>query len=513
MNYPHNTFFPSSALYAPDQDRKRQRRLTAGAFASIMFGSRPPPQGRRPVVLIPPRGIGPVRRINKNDVLAGRGGRINSHVGNIQFREIVLQRKEDYRAHSTRKLEKAHIAAEIVYLIRSLDPPGRFLKEDPDGAWYDIGDEKAIKKVGQALREDALAAKQKDADEACLVNKECDWKENTGDESMKMDKLAIKSASNEAASKAASPPHVQSRSIVTVSSRGAKRISMSTRSIEAAQAASSLPFQPLTYDEASDTKFSFAVPAPVNKVENSSTSNSSFGSTIRGMFRRNKLSKSQVRGVSGAAAAAMNEAAEEAFGLPFHPAENASQPAEMHQAETSLVSGMSSLSDWSHPSNSLVATPASFAAPGQSHRQRHHTSHFSTMPLHQLQCQWRDANVSCYSPSHDCPGVDPEPFNVPGSPERAQEVSLMNYSPENSPYMDTRGRNMRRSHGKRSRSYGSGRSSAWASGLCDGNSSATENDSINSIPGSILSDLSESLMALDLADVRAKDIFESNQYL
>lgn len=36
-----------------------------------------------------------------------------------------------------------------------MNPPGRFLKEDPDGAWFDIGDHKAIKKVGQALREDA----------------------------------------------------------------------------------------------------------------------------------------------------------------------------------------------------------------------------------------------------------------------------------------------------------------------------------------------------------------------
>ena len=37
-----------------------------------------------------------------------------------------------------------------------MNPPGRFLKEDSsDGFYYDIGDAKAIKKVGQALREDA----------------------------------------------------------------------------------------------------------------------------------------------------------------------------------------------------------------------------------------------------------------------------------------------------------------------------------------------------------------------
>ena len=53
----------------------------------------------------------------------------------------------------TRKLEKVHVANDIVQRIRRLDPPGRFLKEDEDGTWWDIGDEKARKKVGQALRE------------------------------------------------------------------------------------------------------------------------------------------------------------------------------------------------------------------------------------------------------------------------------------------------------------------------------------------------------------------------
>lgn len=110
----------------------------------------------RPKVQIPPKGIGPIRDPNENDVLCGRGGRINAHEGNIQFREIVASRKKDYLAKSTKKLEKAHIAASIVSTIRNMNPQGRFLKEDAaDGMWYDIGDAKAIKKAGQALREDA----------------------------------------------------------------------------------------------------------------------------------------------------------------------------------------------------------------------------------------------------------------------------------------------------------------------------------------------------------------------
>ena len=109
----------------------------------------------RPKLHVPPRGIGPVADPNQNDVLCGRGGRINAHEGNVQFRDIVQSHKKVYLAKTTKKLEKAHIAARIVEQIRSMNPPGRFLKEDPDGMWFDIGDAKAIKKAGQALREDA----------------------------------------------------------------------------------------------------------------------------------------------------------------------------------------------------------------------------------------------------------------------------------------------------------------------------------------------------------------------
>jgi hypothetical protein len=110
----------------------------------------------RPVLNVPPRGIGPIADPNENDVLCGRGGRINSHAGNVQFRDTIHSRKKEYLAPSTKKLEKAHIAAGIVNDIRTMDPPGRFLKEDKGtGLWFDIGDAKAIKKTGQALREDA----------------------------------------------------------------------------------------------------------------------------------------------------------------------------------------------------------------------------------------------------------------------------------------------------------------------------------------------------------------------
>lgn len=164
-------YYYYSNLY-PQFTRKRQRRQAAAIVVDSLWnngsgnnntdtgGSSTPARKStaqpRPVLTIPPKGIGPIAEPNVNDVLCGRGGRINSHRGNVRFRDIINSKKTLYLAPSTKKLEKAHIAAAIVNDIRSMNPPGRFLKEEKGtGMWYDIGDAKAIKKTGQALREDA----------------------------------------------------------------------------------------------------------------------------------------------------------------------------------------------------------------------------------------------------------------------------------------------------------------------------------------------------------------------
>lgn len=136
--------------------RSKRRQATALVVESFFTMGKKSTAQPRPAMHVPPRGIGPIAEPNENDVLCGRGGRINAHEGNVQFREIVVANKKEYLAKSTKKLEKAHIAARVVEYIRTLNPPGRFLKEDADtGMWFDIGDAKAIKKAGQALREDA----------------------------------------------------------------------------------------------------------------------------------------------------------------------------------------------------------------------------------------------------------------------------------------------------------------------------------------------------------------------
>ncbi|KAL7513504.1 hypothetical protein ACHAXN_010606 [Cyclotella atomus] len=115
-------------------------------------GSIPPP-----IVYVHPGHGGLISVLNDNDVLSGRGGRINNHPGNIAFRTIVEDYKHEYLDPRTRKLEKAHVAARLVAQVRAMNPPGRFLKEDSDnpGMYLEIGDQKAWKKAGQALREDA----------------------------------------------------------------------------------------------------------------------------------------------------------------------------------------------------------------------------------------------------------------------------------------------------------------------------------------------------------------------
>jgi hypothetical protein len=99
-----------------------------------------------------------IRTPHENDILCGRGGFVNNHPGNQIFREWVHERKNRYNL-AVRKLEKTRISREIIKLVRSQEPPGRFLREDPDEKgkiwWVEIDNVKAVTKTSQALREGA----------------------------------------------------------------------------------------------------------------------------------------------------------------------------------------------------------------------------------------------------------------------------------------------------------------------------------------------------------------------
>jgi len=99
----------------------------------------------------------PLKNIEKHrdqDVLCGRGGGTNHHVGNAHWRKLVNTNKRLYL--SLPKKQKALVAKSIVHAVRAQNPPGRFLARDPSNSlWCDIGDQKATEKTSQALREGA----------------------------------------------------------------------------------------------------------------------------------------------------------------------------------------------------------------------------------------------------------------------------------------------------------------------------------------------------------------------
>jgi len=105
-----------------------------------------------------------IRTPHPHDVLCGRGGSINSHPGNIRFRDWVKVRKQQYNL-ATSKVAKARMCREVFNLVRALDPPGKFLQRMDDvsgmvgvagGCWWmEINEQKALAKTSQALREGA----------------------------------------------------------------------------------------------------------------------------------------------------------------------------------------------------------------------------------------------------------------------------------------------------------------------------------------------------------------------
>ena len=86
----------------------------------------------------------------ETDIMNGRGGITNHHPGNQRYRRVVSLLKHFYTTCSSG--EKGRISQAIVASIREQN--GRFLESDPGkGTWFDIGDEKAIEKTSQCLRE------------------------------------------------------------------------------------------------------------------------------------------------------------------------------------------------------------------------------------------------------------------------------------------------------------------------------------------------------------------------
>jgi len=94
----------------------------------------------------------PCEEPTDRDVLLGRGGLTNHHVGNKLYREKIEDFKPYYQKLSG-KDEKQEFSRKVVNFVHSYG--GRFLEKDAysDG-WVEVEKNKARKKVGQALREE-----------------------------------------------------------------------------------------------------------------------------------------------------------------------------------------------------------------------------------------------------------------------------------------------------------------------------------------------------------------------
>lgn len=97
------------------------------------------------------------------DVVSGRGQGIQRLPGNVMFRKLVNAHKRTYA--QAPKSHKVKVSQGIVTALRRFG--AKFLEFDTNARCYsDIGDEKAVVKTGQALREGQVQIKRELAAEA-----------------------------------------------------------------------------------------------------------------------------------------------------------------------------------------------------------------------------------------------------------------------------------------------------------------------------------------------------------
>jgi hypothetical protein len=143
---------PSPSIVTPLVDRFGQPAVaptsprSEASYGYESGGASPSPKPN------PPEPATDIEKSHSNDVLCGRGGSSNRHLGNMHFRELVAANKKTYV--SLTKKQKMLVARKIVDTVHNTEPPGRFLAKDLDsGLWYDIGLPRSLEKTSQALRE------------------------------------------------------------------------------------------------------------------------------------------------------------------------------------------------------------------------------------------------------------------------------------------------------------------------------------------------------------------------
>ena len=109
-----------------------------------------------------------ILELPKNDVLStGRDNRAKKHPGNMRYHSWVNELKEDYAKCDTS--EKPCYSKAIVTQVKSLNPPGRFLKlNEKTGLWSEIENKYVLIKIRQALRkprDEGVGGEKKDETE------------------------------------------------------------------------------------------------------------------------------------------------------------------------------------------------------------------------------------------------------------------------------------------------------------------------------------------------------------
>ena len=99
--------------------------------------------------------------IHDHDVLCGRGVNLAAHPGNERFRALVQSKYDESYCTTFTTREKRALAQEIIDHIKSLIPPGRFLKRPGKnhtnrglkGPWEELPSKEVLKKTCQAVRD------------------------------------------------------------------------------------------------------------------------------------------------------------------------------------------------------------------------------------------------------------------------------------------------------------------------------------------------------------------------
>ena len=92
-----------------------------------------------------------IYRPGTNDILCGRGKFAMSWDGNLFLKAVIDKKRLEYWSADKNEI-KREVAISVLKVIKSLSPPGRFL-QIVGNEWKEIDNERALKKVRQALRE------------------------------------------------------------------------------------------------------------------------------------------------------------------------------------------------------------------------------------------------------------------------------------------------------------------------------------------------------------------------